>query len=218
MAQRTKGRLKARFAAVRVRTADGPPSGYGIRVSSIFQATKLGSSASTAHPGRRNTISPTCPPDGPPQLSCDDQGTMDLRAGSSTVEGGTRSRSLRGKILARPSSSCADGDDCLRVPPTSPAQKSEAEKKNQRPAPSTDVASRSPRHRRPHHAIKSSAMSVLPILDQRRKSSVSKSAKVVLSAQIESANGLARVRALRLHCDALKNESTLIAASRRQAR
>ena len=30
--------------------------------------------------GRRN---------GPPQLSCDDQGTMDLRAGPSTVEGGT---------------------------------------------------------------------------------------------------------------------------------
>ena len=110
--------------------------------------------------GRRN---------GPPQLSCDDQGTMDLRAGPSTVEGGTRARPLRGKVLARPSSSCADGDDCLRVPPTSPAQKSEAGKKNQRPAPSTDVAGGSPRHRRPHHAIKSSAMSVLPILDQRGK-------------------------------------------------
>src|ERR1700727_2919844 len=42
-------------------------------------------------------------------------------------------------------------------------------KKNQRPAPPTDVAGGSPRHRRPHHAIKSSAMSVLPILDQRGK-------------------------------------------------
>jgi hypothetical protein len=41
-------------------------------------------------------------------------------------------------------------------------------KKNQRPAPSTDVAGGSPRHRRPHHAIKSSAMS-MPILDQRGK-------------------------------------------------
>src|ERR1700739_1325998 len=48
---------------------------------------------------------------------------MDLRAGSSTAEGGTRSRSLRGKILARPSSSCADDDDCLRIPPTSPPHK-----------------------------------------------------------------------------------------------
>jgi hypothetical protein len=42
-------------------------------------------------------------------------------------------------------------------------------KKNQRPAPSTDLAGGPPRHRRPHHAIKSSAMSVLPILDQRGK-------------------------------------------------
>ncbi len=42
------------------------------------------------------------------------------------------------------------------------------EKKNQRPAPSTDVAGGPPRHRRPH-AIKSSAMSVLPNLDQRGK-------------------------------------------------
>jgi arylsulfatase len=33
-------------------------------------------------------------------------------------------------------------------------------KKNQRPATSTDVAGGPPRHRRPHHAIKSSAMSV----------------------------------------------------------
>src|SRR5579863_4308676 len=70
--------------------------------------------------GRRN---------GPPQLSRDHQGTMDLRAGPSTAEGGTRSRPLRGKVLARPSSSCADDDDCLRVPPTSPAHKSEAGKK-----------------------------------------------------------------------------------------
>ena len=38
----TKGRLKARFAAVRVRTADDLPSGYGTRGSSIFQGTRLG--------------------------------------------------------------------------------------------------------------------------------------------------------------------------------
>jgi hypothetical protein len=40
------------------------------------------------------------------------------------------------------------------------------EKKNQRPATSTDVASRPARHRRSHHAIKPSAMSVLPNLDR----------------------------------------------------
>ena len=166
----TKGRLKARFAAVRVRTADGPPQriwDQGAAASSRGRgladrrAPRVGREEILSRQlGRRN---------GPPQLSRDDQGTMDLRAGPSTVEGGTRSRPLRGKVLPRPSSSCADGDDRLRVPPTSPAQKSEAGKKNQRPAPSTDVAGGPPRHRRPHHAIKSSAMSVLPILDQRGK-------------------------------------------------
>jgi DDE superfamily endonuclease len=44
--------------------------------------------------------------------------------------------------------------------------KSEAEKKNQRTATSTDVARRPARHRRSHHAIKPSAMSVLPNLDR----------------------------------------------------
>jgi hypothetical protein len=39
------------------------------------------------------------------------------------------------------------------------------EKKNRRPA-STDVAGRPARHRRSHHAIKPSAMSVLPNLDR----------------------------------------------------
>src|SRR5580700_12315925 len=43
------------------------------------------------------------------------------------------------------------------------------EKKNRRPTAAANVAGGSPRHRRPHHAIKSSAMSVLPILDQRGK-------------------------------------------------
>jgi len=58
----TKGRLKARFAAVRVRIADGPPQRIRDRVSSICRATRLGSSANTGRPERRNTISPTCRP------------------------------------------------------------------------------------------------------------------------------------------------------------
>ena len=152
-----ESRLKARFAAVRVRTADGPPQRIWIR-SAAPSSDEACSSASTAHP-RRNTILPTCPLGWTCAACCDDQGTMDLRAGSSTAEGGTRSRSLRGKILARPSSSCADDDDCLRIPPTSPPHKSEAEKKstarrlNRRYQPSA-------RHRRSHHSIKPSAVSV----------------------------------------------------------
>jgi SRSO17 transposase len=43
------------------------------------------------------------------------------------------------------------------------------EKKNQRPAASTDVTGRPARHRRSHHSIKPKAVSVLPNPDRRGK-------------------------------------------------
>src|SRR5204863_8162933 len=64
---------------------------------------------------------------------------MDLRAGSPAAERRTRSRSLRGPILAGPASSCAHDDDRLRFPPASPAQNSTAGKKE-----STDRRSNPP--------------------------------------------------------------------------
>src|SRR5215510_926842 len=54
---------------------------------------------------------------------------MDLRAGTSATERRTRSRSLRGPILAGPASSCTDDDDRLRFPPISPPQNRKAGKK-----------------------------------------------------------------------------------------
>ena len=83
MAQRYQGsRLKARFAAVRVRIADGPPQRIKDKGQQHLpgeEAWLIGEHRSSgekkyylANFGRRN---------GPPQLSCDDQGTMDLRAG-----------------------------------------------------------------------------------------------------------------------------------------
>ena len=153
----TKGRLKAQRTAVRVRTADGPPQRIWDKGQQHLpgdEAWLIGEHRASGE--KKYYLANLAAGMDPPQLSCDDKGTMDLRAGPSTVEGGTRARPLRGKVLARPSSSCADGDDCLRVPPTSPAQKSEAGKKESTARPSTDVAGGSPRHRRPHHAIKSS--------------------------------------------------------------
>src|SRR5450759_3073221 len=54
---------------------------------------------------------------------------MDLRTGPSAVERGTRARSLRGTILARPSSSRTHDYDRLRIPPASSSRTSGAEKK-----------------------------------------------------------------------------------------
>ena len=55
----TKGPLKARFAAVRVRVADGPPNGSATRACSICRATRFGSSASDARPASRSPTWPT---------------------------------------------------------------------------------------------------------------------------------------------------------------
>ena len=178
----TKGRLKARRPCAYGRRSSPADMGQGAAASSRGRgladrrAPRVGREEILSRQlGRRN---------GPPQLSRDDQGTMDLRAGPSTVEGGTRSRPLRGKVLARPSSSCADGDDRLRVPPTSPAQKSEAGKKESTARPLNRRCRRS--------ATPSSTSSCDQVLSDvrtadpgsARKSSVSKSAKVVLEPKL----------------------------------
>src|SRR5215203_1661189 len=65
----------------------------------------------------------------PAHLGGHHQGAMDLRAGSPAAQRGTRPRSLRGPVLARPASSCADDDDRLRLPPASPPCNSKGGKK-----------------------------------------------------------------------------------------
>src|SRR6202040_2077651 len=67
--------------------------------------------------------------DGSAHVSRHDQSAMDLRTGTSAVERGTRARSLRRAILARPPSTRPHDHDRLRVPPTSPSRTSGTEKK-----------------------------------------------------------------------------------------
>jgi SRSO17 transposase len=125
----TKGKLKARFAAVRVRIADGPPQ--RIRDKAAASSRGRGLAHRRTQNVRREEILPRQPTrrDGPANLGCHHQGAMGLRAGPSTTERRTRSRSLRGTILARPSPSCTHDYDRLRLPPASSPCKSEAGKK-----------------------------------------------------------------------------------------
>src|SRR5262249_30701968 len=67
--------------------------------------------------------------DGPTHLGRHHQGAMDLRAGSPAAETRTRSRSLRGTILARPASSCAHDDDRLCLSPAPPPPNGKAGKR-----------------------------------------------------------------------------------------
>src|SRR4249919_1681423 len=106
---------------------------------------------------------------------------MDLRASTPATEGRTRSRSLRGPILARPSSAGAHDDDRLCLPPASPAQNRKAGKKE-----STDR--RLSRHYPPCATPSSNSSlarqsSVARIAENgfATRSGVSKSAKVVLA-------------------------------------
>src|SRR5437763_12005736 len=115
---------------------------------------------------------------------------MDLRAGSPAAERRTRSRSLRGPILAGPASSCAHDDDRLRFPPASPAQNSTAGKKE-----STDRRRNPPCQR---YVTPSSKQSLAHHRRNARtaengfatSSGVSKSAKVVLGSNVPSSRGV----------------------------
>src|SRR5262245_29345902 len=126
----TKGKLRARFAAVRVRSRR--------RITAADQgqdASTRARGASLAHRrtqgfGREEVLSrqPTRE-ERPSRFGSNDQGAMDLRAGAPAVERRAWPGSLRGPLLARSSSSRAHDDDRLRLPPVSPARNHEAGKK-----------------------------------------------------------------------------------------
>src|SRR4029453_15096229 len=125
--------------------------------------------------------------DRPAHLSGHHQGALDLRAGSPADERRTRSRSLRGTILARPSPACAYDDDRLRLPPASPPRSSKAGKKE------------SAGHRRSRLCQPCATPSSNSSLNYRRSDAriaengfatsrgVSKSAKVVLASVFQDA-------------------------------
>ena len=126
----TKGRLEARFAAVRVRTADGPPQRIWDKGQQHLPVTRLGSSASNACRERKSTILPTCQP----RWICATwrpQSKRDRSASRpSATERGAWPRPLRRQVLAWTSSSCAHDNDRIRLPAASPPHKSEAGKES----------------------------------------------------------------------------------------
>src|SRR6266566_2299216 len=101
----TKGRLKARFAAVRVRAADGPPQRIWDKGQQHLPGDEAWLIGEHRTSGENKYYLANLPAGGQPanrggpaHISCHYQGAMDLRAGSSATERGTRSRSLRRTI------------------------------------------------------------------------------------------------------------------------
>jgi SRSO17 transposase len=113
----TKGPLKARFAAVRIRVADGPPQRIGAMGQQHLpgeDAWLIGEHRST---GERKYYLSNLPADTPLKRLA---GAVGLRAGAPATEGGTRARPLRGPVLERPAQARLDDDDRLRLPAEPP--------------------------------------------------------------------------------------------------
>src|SRR5947199_5589703 len=179
----TKGRLKARFAAVRVRIADGPPQRIWDKGQQHLPGDEAWLIGEHRVSGEKKCYLANLP------------AGMDLRSLAATIkarwiceqahqqqEGGARPRPLRGKVVAWSSSSCAHDHDRLCIPPTPPARKSEAGKKE-------STARRLNRRCRPSGTPSSISSCDQALDDVRtaepgstRTSGVSKSAKVVLVA------------------------------------
>ena len=191
---RTKGKLKARFAAVRVRTADGPPQRIRDKGQQHLPGDEAWLIGETPRLRRKEILprqSAGC--DQSAQLGFNHQGPMDLRASPSATERGTWPRPLRRTILARSSPPRAHDDARLRLPAIPSPQKSEMGKKestdrhlNQACRPSATPSSRSSPDRR-----RSDARTVENGFAQIR--SLNKSAKVVLGSRLIKCNSLMRL-------------------------
>ena len=165
----TKGKLKARFAAVRVRTADGPPQRIRDKGQQHLpgdEAWLIGEHRTSGEkkyylanlPAATNlrTLAATIKT----RWICE-QAHQQLKEelGLDHFEGrswqGLHRHALMTMMLS-PSSSIAASKKVRR------------EKKNQRTAASTKLASRASRHRQSHASTAASAMPALPKMDQRR--------------------------------------------------
>ena len=132
----TKGPLKARFAAVRVRVADGPPQRIGDKGMQHMPGDEVWLVGERRASGEQKYYLANLPADSRSQdVGRDDQGALGLRAGSPAAQGRTRPRPLRRPLMARSSSPRADGHDRLRLPPASSPRRRERGKKNLRGPP-----------------------------------------------------------------------------------
>ncbi len=164
----TKGRLKARFAAVRVRAADGPPQRIWDKGQQHLPGDEAWLIGEHRTSGEKKYYLANLP------------AGADLRALAATIKGRWiceqahqqlkeelgldhfEGRSWRG--LHRHALMTMIAYAFLQHRRLSKARR---EKKNQRTTASTKLASRAPRHRRPHNSA-ASAMPALPKMDRRR--------------------------------------------------
>jgi SRSO17 transposase len=165
----TKGRLTARFAAVRVRTADGPPQRIWDKGQQHLPGDEAWLIGEHRKSGERKYYLANLP------------AAMDLRALAATIKARWICEQAHQQLKEELGLDHFEGRSwhglhrhalmtmiAYAFLQYRRLTKVKRKKKNQRTATSTDIAGRPSRHRRPHHSIKRSAMSVLPETDRRR--------------------------------------------------
>ena len=163
----TKGRLKARFAAVRVRIADGPPQRIWNKGQQHLPGDEAWLIGEHRVSGEKKYYLANLP------------AGMDLRSLAATIKARWICEQAHQQLKEELGLDHFEGRSwhglhrhalmtmiAYAFLQHRRLTKVRREKKNQRTATSTDVAGRPARHRRSHHAIKPSAMSVLPNPDR----------------------------------------------------
>jgi SRSO17 transposase len=166
----TKGRLKARFAAVRVRTADGPPQRIWDKGQQHLPGDEAWLIGEHRASGEKKYYLANLPAE------------MDLRGLAATIKARWVCEQAHQQLKEELGLDHFEGRSwhglhrhalmtmiAYAFLQHRRLTKVRREKKNQRAAPSTHATSHPPRHRRSHHSIKPSAVSVLPSLDRQAK-------------------------------------------------
>ena len=136
----TKGRLSARFAAMRVRVADGPPQRIGAMGAQHLPGEEVWLIGELRSSGERKSLSsPTFPPTLRSSALPARSRLMDLRASPPATEGGTGPRPFRGAVMDRTAPTRAHDDDRICLPAIAPSRSGETGRKKStahRPTPS----------------------------------------------------------------------------------
>jgi SRSO17 transposase len=166
----TKGQLKARFAAVRVRTADGPPQRIWDKGQQHLPGDEAWLIGEHRASGEKKYYLANLPAE------------MDLRGLAATIKARWVCEQAHQQLKEELGPDHFEGRSwhglhrhalmtmiAYAFLQHRRLTKVRREKKNQRAAASTHATSHPPRHRRSHHSIKPSAVSVLPNLDRHGK-------------------------------------------------
>ena len=166
----TKGRLKARFAAIRVRTADGPPQRIRDKAHQHMPGDEAWLIGEHRMSGEKKYYLANLP------------ARTDLRSLAATIKARWICEQAHQQLKEELGLDHFEGRSWQGLHRHAlmtmiayaflqhrRLTKARRKKKNQRASTSTKSAGRAPRHRQPHHRTAHSAMPALPKMDQRGK-------------------------------------------------